>query len=313
MEAFRRLWDPGDTRPTSCLECVTAANNGGDFLALTKAYRDREDEFAEEFFRGMLARCEESDSEDDEAKPPKKRIRTKKKIQFMTINEHGVRVPMDPKGTSWFLQYVTSPSLGCPKWLRKFRLRFRMPYDQYLILLDMVKTEKHENGVHWSCRWMSRDATGLESSPIELMLLGSLRYLGRGWTFDGIEEATCVAEETHRQFFHIFIKFGRDVLYPLKVVAPSNREEAEAHLVEMAQAGMNGCLASTDATHALMEKCSNSQHRAYNLTVNHRRRILSTTPGHPCQWNDKTIQIFDELMSKIHDGSILQDVISLIL
>ena len=313
--------DPGDTRPTSLLECMTAARNGGNLAALTKAYHDREDDEDEEDFRFTMAlysAC--SNNEDGEAKRPRKRIRTSKKIQFVTINEHGVQVPMNPKGTSWYLQYVVSPSLDSPKWCSKFRLRFRMPYDQFQKLLDIAKTTENEEGELWFRRWMSRDATGQESSPIELMLLGSLRYLGRGWTFDDIEEATCISLETHRQFFHIFIAFGRNFLYPLYVVAPMNREEAQEHLNEMAQAGMNGCLGSTDASHVLMEKCSNSQHqshrgfklagtaRSYNLTANHRRRILATTSGHPCRWNDKTLQIMDELMVKIDDGSILQDV-----
>ena len=48
--------------------------------------------------------------------------------------------------------------------------------------------------------------------------------------------------------------------------------------------------------------------RTYNITVNHRRRILSTTTGHPSRWNDKTLVRFDKFVSGIHDGSILEDV-----
>ena len=39
-----------------------------------------------------------------------------------------------------------------------------------------------------------------KTSPIELLLLGTLRYLGRGWTFDDIEEATAISLEVHRVF-----------------------------------------------------------------------------------------------------------------
>jgi hypothetical protein len=60
---------------------------------------------------------------------------------------------------------------------------------------------------------MSYDGTGVASSPIEIMLLGALQYLGRGLTFDDIKEATCISEETHCQFF-VFTFFGREVLYP---------------------------------------------------------------------------------------------------
>ena len=43
---------------------------------------------------------------------------------------------------------------------------------------------------NWFPRWMAKDATGKISSPLELLILGSLRYLGRGFTFDDLEEAT---------------------------------------------------------------------------------------------------------------------------
>ena len=60
--------------------------------------------------------------------------------------------------------------------------------------------------------------------PIELLLLGSLHYLGRGWTFDDLEECTGISEETHRVFFHAFVKFGRDVLYRKYVKYPKTSE-----------------------------------------------------------------------------------------
>jgi len=74
-------------------------------------------------------------------------------------------------------------------------------------LIELVKTSDDKNGVLYFRHWMSHDATGTPSSPIELMVLGTLRYLSRGWTFDDIEEATCISEENHRQFFDAFTKF----------------------------------------------------------------------------------------------------------
>ena len=73
-------------------------------------------------------------------------------------------------------------------------------------------------------RWTSFDAVGKESSPIELMILGALRYLGRGWTFDDIEEATTINEETHCQFFHIYIAFGSTELNERFVIVPTSGE-----------------------------------------------------------------------------------------
>ncbi len=48
--------------------------------------------------------------------------------------------------------------------------------------------------------------------------------------------------------------------------------------------------------------------RTYNLTCNHKRRILHSTKGHPSRWNDKTLAHFDQFLSGVHEGKILQDV-----
>jgi hypothetical protein len=47
--------------------------------------------------------------------------------------------------------------------------------------------------------------------------------------------------------------------------------------------------------------------RAFNITVNHRRRILSSTAGLPGRWNDKTVILFDGLLSKMHTGDLYAD------
>ena len=142
-------------------------------------------------------------------------------------------------------------------------------------------------------------------------------YLGRGWTFDDIEENTGISQETHRQFFHAFIEVGSTILYKKYVRTPTNPLETEHHMFEMTQAGSGfpGCLGSTDATHVSIERCFNrlrNQHissklpctaRTYNATVNHRRRILSTATGHPCRWNDKTLINFDTFARGIQNGA----------
>ena len=175
-----------------------------------------------------------------------------------------------------------------------------MPYDKFCELLQ----EASEN--NWFPRWTSNDATGKSASPLSLMLLGAFCYLGRGWTFDYIKESTGINEETHCQFFHAFLDVGVEKLYSKYVRTPSNAAEAATHMVEMVAAGFPGCIGSTDATHVLLEKCSawlRNQHmgpkiagtaRTYNATVNHRRRILHTTGGHPCRWNNKILILFDK-------------------
>jgi hypothetical protein len=64
----------------------------------------------------------------------------------------------------------------------KFRVRFRMPYFNYLELLQWIGDNTR------FARWCGVKSNNKMSSPTELLLLGLLCYLGRGWTFDDIEE-----------------------------------------------------------------------------------------------------------------------------
>ena len=106
--------------------------------------------------------------------------------------------------------------------------------------------------------------------PIGLLLRGSLRYLGRGWAFDDLEESTGMPEEVHRNFINIFIKYGRNVLYPCYYVKyPNNAEEAKTHMHEFNIAGLVGALGSIDACHVLIETCS---HRMKQIWVGNQNR-----------------------------------------
>ena len=152
-----------------------------------------------------------------------------------------------------------------------------------------------------------------------LLLLGVLRYLGRGWTYDDLEEATAISIHVHRCFIHQFLKFGRHVLYPKYVNYPKTSVEMRNHTQEYEVAGFHGAFGSMDACHIIIEKCSHrlkQNHiggkskqtcRSYNLTCNHRRQILHTTPGHPARWNDKTIVLYDELAVGMRSGKLMND------
>ena len=134
---------------------------------------------------------------------------------------------------------------------------------------------------------------GIPASPLSLLLLGALRYLGRGWTFDDIEEATAISQEVHPTFFHIFIDYTSTILFKRYVVMPQNVEETKTHMHKMELARFPGYPGSTDATHIDMDKCYNLVRqlhkgpklhllsRTYNLTVNHCHYILYTTSGYP--------------------------------
>jgi hypothetical protein len=182
-------------------------------------------------------------------KPPRtKRTCFRKAVTQVRLPD-GTLVDMTPWSSPWYTSYVTHPQIGDDKFEKKFRLRFRCTFSMYGILLLLIK----DNDLF--SRWHKYDAAGRPPSPIELLLLGSLRYIGRGWTFDDLEEATAISEETHRQFFHVFIKWGSTDFFNRNVTLPATNEEWKSHSHEFGKAGLNGCIASMDATHISMERC----------------------------------------------------------
>ena len=44
------------------------------------------------------------------------------------------------------------------------------------------------------------------------------------------------------------------------------------------------------------------------MTVNHRRRIMYTTCGHPGRWNDRTIQLYDKFAMDLFNGELYSDM-----
>jgi len=122
-----------------------------------------------------------------------------------------------------------------------------------------------------------------------------------------------MCQEVHRSFFHQFIHIGSTILYPRYVEPPLTSQDAATHISEFEKVGFSGCCGSTDATHIVIEKCSHrlkQNHnggklthtaRTFNLTVNHRRQILSTTQGYPARWNDKTLVLFDDFVRGIFE------------
>jgi len=97
-------------------------------------------------------------------------------------------------------------------------------------------------------RWCGHKWNNKQASPIELLVLGSLRYFGCGWTFDDVEENTAISKEVHRTFFHCFVEFGSTVLYEKYILTPVFGNVAKTHMREFKEAGFPGCVGFSDAT-----------------------------------------------------------------
>ncbi len=225
-----------------------------------------------------------------------------------------VRRQKTPKMSAWWEDYIDDPQPGNQHWAKEFRQNFCLPYASYVMILDMISSDQSKGLFdRWKTNsncYESENKNNKSVSPIELLLLGSLRYLGRGWTFDNMCDVTYISRDVHRKFLHQFVKFGATVLYPIYVSAPRTVEE----LMDCEQgyniAGFSGCIGRSDASHIPLEKVcfsllvhllgakSKSTMPTYNLTCNHRRQILHTTSGHPGRgWNDKTLFRFDTFLS----------------
>ena len=220
-----------------------------------------------------------------------------------------------PENTPWFRDYVASPKTESRAFCKKFRRRFRMSYGSFLKHLTEVK--EHPAFHQWKAGNVSN--SGKKVVPIELLLLGVLRFLGRGWTTDDLEEQTMISQETHRRFIHLYLTWASTVFYKKKVNLPSPEGISESSY-EYGIAGFPGCIGSQDATHVGMLRCQHrlkqyhdsfklsTPSRTYNITVNHRRRILSSTRGHPGRWNDKSVVMYDYLSCGLRDGTLYNNI-----
>ena len=140
---------------------------------------------------------------------PRKKARMPRSIKrhklFVRDNDGSLREIL-PTDTLWYLLYVAHPPQN-KRFSDKFRLRFRLPYESFLQLSEDIK--HHELFKQWTrC-----DAVGNHPSDIKLLLLGSLRYIGRSWTLDDISEANGISINTNDSFLKAFIKYGSTTLY----------------------------------------------------------------------------------------------------
>jgi hypothetical protein len=217
-----------------------------------------------------------------------KKTRMQRYIYARRDTEDGPLEIITPQESLWYRFYVKNYYINEDVKLQKaFRLRFRLPYKQYLELVQQVQSNELFD------RWCGSKSNNKKVSPVELIVLGSLRYLGRGWTFNDIEGSTAIDKEVHRHFFQVFIRFGSTDLYQKWVITPVDLPQADLNMHEYSQAGFPGCVGSCDCTHIVTKRCeynlknnhlgakSSLTMRTFNLTCNHRRRILHMTNGGP--------------------------------
>ena len=93
------------------------------------------------------------------------------------------------------INFMSKIFIPTAKLAKAFHHRFCLPYTQYLKLLEDIGSNKLFN------HWCGNKRNNKKVSPVDLLLLGLLRNLGRSWTFDDCEESTAIDQEVHRVFF----------------------------------------------------------------------------------------------------------------
>ena len=155
----------------------------------------------------------------------------------------------DPKTSNWWTDYVidergTFSDLSYRDG-KLFAYRFSFSLISVRELVSKVK-EKKEN--FWKRNY---DAAGREASPIDLLVLGSLRILTRNVTLDDLYEQTYISSEVHRLFFFKFMHWYSTRVFPEVVKMPS-LEEINLNSKEYSLAGFPGCICSVDCEHVLV-------------------------------------------------------------
>ena len=191
----------------SILDCVD--DDGEVQLERLLQLQRSQMEEMEDLDEWMIALAEEEDAREREKQRSDARsVNTnrskrsvKKRNTLLYRDTDGTVKPLTWDKSIWYLNYLENPRPADPKWNEKFRKRFRMAHESFIELGIMAEASPKFD------RWKKKDAVGQRAAPTRLMLLGALRYIGRGWTFDDIEEATAIHESVR-------YRPHRDVLWP---------------------------------------------------------------------------------------------------
>ena len=180
-----------------------------------------------------------------------------------------------PKLSGWWLDYIENPELDCPIWNKVFQQRLELPYLTHCEVLEWMSGNRCDGLFD---RWRT-DADGLTGqksnkkvSPIEHLLLGTLRYLGWGWTFNDIEVGRCIAVYFAR-VHDIWRNFCTRALYK----CPQTTADLRNCESEYAVAGFPRCIGSTNATHIPLGKITASFWQADIGASRSRRQQLEHT------------------------------------
>jgi hypothetical protein len=189
---------------------------------------------------------------------------------------------------------------------KRFRRRFRIPFPLFLSLWSFCD----EKNI-----FEERNKT-LTKIPSEIKLLICLRILGRGECLDTIVECSGVKQATVHKIFLTFLKnFSK---YKHIFIPLPTRQDIRDNMLQYSQLGLPGAIGSVDATHLHWRQCPVQLTNyckgkegyptvAFQVVVNHSRKIMSVGELFYGSHNDKTLNRFDEFVIKIADEGLYDD------
>jgi len=223
--------------------------------------------------------------------------------------------PKDFRDSAFYINYVENRYQLLELRPDLVRRRFRLPFPQ---VLDIVRIVEEHRADYFEGFGMP-DAAGRVRTDLTLLVLAALRVLGRNSTFDDVAEFTNISEDRLRVFHRKFIRFGREVLYPMFVKWPATMQDLVECEKPYRLAGFPGAIGSTDVVHVphinlpvqLKNLHANGKYIyptiAYQVTVNHKEEIVHVVRGKPGTWADKSIIRFDDFIMQLKNNSLYRN------
>jgi hypothetical protein len=113
-----------------------------------------------------------------------------KRCVWGRMDETGKKVLLKSQESMWYMMYVSNPLINDDISMHaKFHKRFCIPYMNYLELVDDCTLDYRFQ------KWCGFKKNNWQASPIELLVLGALRYLGRGLTLKRSLHKICIISQ----------------------------------------------------------------------------------------------------------------------
>jgi hypothetical protein len=236
----------------------------------------------------------------------KKKGKYKSGTQLWTNPITGISSRLSPFMSQWYIYYIQNAPSQDYHFLCKFRRQFRVPYSYFQELSAELK-ERDEFQPWWTG---ATDGLGKPSTPINLLVLTALRYIGRAWTLEKLFDVSSTSFKGMRALCSTTDRlFHPQLRKKLAITWQSIQMPVYLGLLAL----LTPLTYSWSVCHTSIAKSiwALSPHtlQGHTMTVNHRQRILACTEGSPARWNDMTLATFDPFMQGLHEGRILQDVL----